>query len=94
MVVSHVRTEPLLKHSRAVRLVPGVTSFAFGDLAAPLEQMTDIVQQGGGDQAVARALVGGEEGALQGVVQLGDVLAIEVGAAIGERLEDLIHETG
>jgi hypothetical protein len=56
-----------------------------------VDQMTDIMQQTGGDHRRAGAGMLRLMGALQGMTQLGDVLFIEVGAAVhGEMIEDLI----
>ena len=76
-------SEPAPERPGAVDLMPRVPAIALGRLASAFHEMAIVVQQGGRDQMFACAFLLGEPGALQGVVELGDILTVrgEIGRA-------------
>ena len=54
-----------------------------------LQQVADVVQQGGGDERVGRAVGGGEGGGLQRVVELGDLLVVPIEPVLLEQRDDV-----
>ena len=66
-----------------------------GRLAQVVQQVAEIVQQGGGDERVARAFGLAERRALQRVLQLGHRLAgVLLVAALGEQALDVFETQG